>query len=145
MSPDVVTPVSQVDFINSFLEAIYKDVHRVSDLLHKMGIKESVISALRQDYLRPYLLVLMQRWQAVLRDELPERHAEILIRRYALHSQSPPTLNTLGEEYGVSRERIRQLQEKACDVCGCRVVANYSWTRHWKLSMKSLNFHRLNW
>lgn len=112
MLPENIDLRSQLDRINSFLATVYKDIYRVSVLLHKLNAKESVIIALRQAHLRAYLLALTQRWQVVIRNELPERHAEIIIRRYALHNQAPPTLETLGVEYGISRERIRQIQEK---------------------------------
>ena len=59
-----------------------------------------------------------QLWQAqLLRQELralvqqlPEQLREVIVRRYGLGSAAPCTLQALGEEWGVSREWIRQLQ-----------------------------------
>ena len=43
-------------------------------------------------------------------DGLPERARYVLVRRYGLHDTDPATLAELGDELGVSRERVRQLQ-----------------------------------
>src|SRR3712207_864007 len=44
---------------------------------------------------------------------LPERHRDVLVRRYGLEDQKPATLAELSEELKVSRERVRQLQREA--------------------------------
>jgi RNA polymerase primary sigma factor len=44
---------------------------------------------------------------------LPERHQQVLVRRYGLDDQKPATLAQLSEELKVSRERVRQLQREA--------------------------------
>jgi len=44
-------------------------------------------------------------------DELNERDRDIFERRHL--SDEPPTLESLGEEYGISRERVRQLEARA--------------------------------
>lgn len=44
---------------------------------------------------------------------LDERHAQVLELRLGLGSHEPMTLQQVGEEFGVSRERIRQLQVRA--------------------------------
>jgi len=44
---------------------------------------------------------------------LPERHRDVLVRRYGLDDQKPATLAQLSDELKVSRERIRQLQREA--------------------------------
>ncbi len=44
-------------------------------------------------------------------DELNERDRDIFERRHL--SEEPPTLEALGEEYGISRERVRQLEARA--------------------------------
>lgn len=45
--------------------------------------------------------------------QLPERHREVLIRRYGLDDSEKSTLAELSDEMGISRERIRQLQREA--------------------------------
>jgi RNA polymerase sigma-32 factor len=44
-------------------------------------------------------------------DVLSERDRDIFERRHL--SDEPPTLESLGEEYGISRERVRQLEARA--------------------------------
>jgi RNA polymerase primary sigma factor len=44
---------------------------------------------------------------------LPERVRYVLIRRYGLDDREPATLVELGDELGISRERVRQLQREA--------------------------------
>ena len=45
--------------------------------------------------------------------KLSEREAEILRMRYGLNGHKPMTLQMAGEQMGVSRERIRQIEVKA--------------------------------
>ena len=44
---------------------------------------------------------------------LPAKARYVLMRRYGLDEQDPPTLAELAAELGVSRERVRQLQREA--------------------------------
>jgi RNA polymerase primary sigma factor len=46
-------------------------------------------------------------------EQLPERHRNVLIRRYGLDDWGPATLAELGAELQVSRQRVRQLQREA--------------------------------
>ncbi|MGP3732210.1 sigma-70 family RNA polymerase sigma factor [Streptomyces sp. GDS52] len=46
-------------------------------------------------------------------DTFPERERRILVRRLGLDGDEPSTLDELGREFGVTRERIRQLEVKA--------------------------------
>ena len=52
-------------------------------------------------------------WLEEAVERLPERHREVLIRRYGLDDRDKATLAELSEELGVSRERVRQLQREA--------------------------------
>jgi RNA polymerase primary sigma factor/RNA polymerase sigma factor len=67
--------------------------------------------------------------QGVLYDlvgQLPERLGQVIVGRYGLGGQPPCTLKELGEELGLSGERVRQLQQDAL-----------AWLRHpahsWRL------------
>lgn len=64
--------------------------------------------------------------QAVLEDEqieilskmlekLSHKEKDILIKRYGLDTGQKKTLDEIGEEYGVSRERIRQIENRALE------------------------------
>jgi RNA polymerase primary sigma factor len=46
-------------------------------------------------------------------DRLPERYRHVLVRRYGLDDKDPATLAELGDELGLSHERVRQLQLQA--------------------------------
>ena len=46
-------------------------------------------------------------------DRLPERYRRVLVRRYGLDNKDPATLAELGDELGLSHERVRQLQLQA--------------------------------
>jgi RNA polymerase sigma factor (sigma-70 family) len=64
----------------------------------------------------PYVVVaqleLQQRMADCLSD-LPEREADILRLRFGLDTDRPQTLREIGDLYGLSRERIRQLESLA--------------------------------
>ena len=47
-------------------------------------------------------------WEAI--ERLPEPDRRILLRRYGLDGREPATLLEVGEELGMSRERVRQIQ-----------------------------------
>ncbi|WP_144055876.1 sigma-70 family RNA polymerase sigma factor [Octadecabacter arcticus] len=68
--------------------------------------------------LEPFQRVLEQQRQAIIKDfleDLPERHADIIVRRFGLDGNDEMTLEQCGQVYGVTRERIRQLEAKAID------------------------------
>ena len=46
-------------------------------------------------------------------DSLDPREKEVLIKRYGLLNEEPMTLENVGKDMNLSRERIRQIEEKA--------------------------------
>ena len=44
---------------------------------------------------------------------LSEREKEVLVLRYGFNDRAPMTLEKVGKKYGISRERVRQIEEKA--------------------------------
>ncbi|MFD4344188.1 sigma-70 family RNA polymerase sigma factor [Streptomyces coelicoflavus] len=56
-------------------------------------------------------------------DTFTEREARILVRRLGLDGDEPSTLDDLGREFGVTRERIRQIEGKARPVLRERMRA----------------------
>ena len=50
-------------------------------------------------------------WQAL--DELNEREQQVMVLRYGLEDGQTRTLEEVGQKFGVTRERIRQIESKA--------------------------------
>ncbi|MFU8837875.1 MAG: RNA polymerase sigma factor RpoS [Thiohalomonadaceae bacterium] len=46
-------------------------------------------------------------------DKLTEKQREVVVRRFGLHGHDPSTLEDVGAEIGVTRERVRQIQIEA--------------------------------
>ncbi len=64
----------------------------------------------------PMSLTLHNEVEVLLEDglnELNEREREVLAGRYGLHDREPETLEVLAERLGLTRERIRQIQQEA--------------------------------
>lgn len=47
--------------------------------------------------------------------DLPKNEQEILELRFGLNDREPQTLDTIGSKFGVTRERIRQIESKSLD------------------------------
>jgi RNA polymerase primary sigma factor len=46
-------------------------------------------------------------------DDLNDNEREILVMRFGLDDREPETLDTIGQKFGVTRERIRQIEAKS--------------------------------
>jgi DNA-directed RNA polymerase sigma subunit (sigma70/sigma32) len=53
------------------------------------------------------------RWLWSMVALLPDRHREVLVRRYGLHGDEPETHAEIGARLGVGEERSRQLEHEA--------------------------------
>lgn len=98
---------------NRFLEALYGQPRQISDLLVKRRVSADEIRCIRRDHLASYLVAVTRLaldWMAQAR---PDREVYILRRRYSLDSQEGATLAALGQELGITRERVRQLQVRS--------------------------------
>jgi RNA polymerase sigma factor (sigma-70 family) len=51
--------------------------------------------------------------ERVLRTVLPARAVEVVERRYGFHTAETETLESISDDFGVSRERIRQIEAKS--------------------------------
>ncbi|MFJ4171666.1 RNA polymerase sigma factor RpoD/SigA [Paenarthrobacter sp. NPDC089714] len=59
--------------------------------------------------------VLLREQIHALLDSLSEREADVVAMRFGLSDGEPKTLDEIGKVYGVTRERIRQIEKKAMD------------------------------
>ncbi|MFE3317561.1 RNA polymerase sigma factor RpoD/SigA [Nocardia sp. NPDC059195] len=62
---------------------------------------------------REIVFALLQGQIAVVLETVSEREASVVSMRFGLLDDSPKTLDEIGKIYGVSRERIRQIEKKA--------------------------------
>ena len=81
------------------------------------GSSESVMDSVADDGATdPMSLTLSNEVERLLEhglDELNDREREVLAGRYGLRDREPETLEVLAERLGLTRERIRQIQQEA--------------------------------
>jgi hypothetical protein len=73
-----------------------------------MGILDTIINTHQQESLQQFELSLII---SKILDPLKEREKLILSKRYGLQGHEPQTLKTVGEEQGLTRERVRQIEK----------------------------------
>ena len=49
--------------------------------------------------------------------KLPERHRDVLMHRYGVFGYRKMTLQEIADSYGITRERVRQIESKALSMC----------------------------
>jgi RNA polymerase primary sigma factor len=76
----------------------------LGDLLEQTGIPDTDELLLRESFSRALSDALA---------ELPERERNVLELRFGLIDDQPKTLREIGEEMGLSRERVRQIESRA--------------------------------
>lgn len=103
----------QAESINEFVAQVYTQPERLSDLLARTLLTDSQVNVLRQKHLPILFREISKIWMAYIHEELPPNNAEVLRRRFFLIGQGPDTLAEIGTSMNLSRERIRQLQQKA--------------------------------
>ncbi|NMC73028.1 MAG: sigma-70 family RNA polymerase sigma factor [Geobacteraceae bacterium] len=57
-------------------------------------------------------------------EELSENERKIITLRFGLEDKEPQTLDTIGKDFGVTRERIRQIEAKSLEKLRKRLQAN---------------------
>lgn len=99
--------------LNELLKDIFGEEYRISSILKSANFSQDQITYLQGGGLHN----LMQNIDFALRVYLisysnTSKNCDILYQRYGLFGHKKQTLEHIGEQYGVSRERIRQLQAK---------------------------------
>ena len=107
---DQIDPHSQLEHIVRFLDDLRMETRHLISLLYAKGIWHGSTDTTGDEHLPVYLARLCERWLPVIRGAIAERNADILIRRYCLDGQAQSTLKDLGQKYGVTVERARQLE-----------------------------------
>jgi RNA polymerase sigma-32 factor len=102
---DVIDMSQRLDSWELSLDA---PVREDSDEAHQSFLSDEEQAGVDEDLANQELRRLFHDELMAVRDTLDDKERDILDRR--LLAEEPMTLNELGEEHGVSRERIRQLQ-----------------------------------
>lgn len=76
----------------------------IGDLVADENIESPLEAIFKED--------VTKRIQGLL-STLDERESDVLVRRYGLNNQKAQTLEEIGKAYQLSKERIRQIEEKA--------------------------------
>ena len=87
----------------------------VADLVADTSIESPLIDLHKEEVCRKIQDVL---------STLEEREADILCRRYGILNNRPQTLEEVGNAYGLSKERIRQIENKALNKLRHPIRAN---------------------
>lgn len=99
--------------INRLLETIYGKPHFISDILRAKGFEEEEIQLIKRHHLEDYLDKFVDGLHEVFDNPKWDRLLETIRYRYGLAEREKMTLRAIGAIYGLSGERIRQLQNKA--------------------------------
>lgn len=120
--------------LNRFLTAVYGAETRPSSLLAQLGYSPQQIEAMRAQHFERALTSLVEAIRervASWRDG--ERLWFIVCRRFGFDGKPPETLQGLGQQLDISRERVRQLERKALRRCRTRASK-----RHWEATLQSV-------
>lgn len=100
--------------LNDLAKDLYGTEWRISAALEKYPFSEAQIAFLKADGLETFLLNIDFALQCrLLCGSNSVRFFNIIYQRYGLFGYAKQTLQAIGEEMGISRERVRQLEEKA--------------------------------
>lgn len=100
--------------LNDLAKDLYGTEWRISAALEKYPFSEAQIAFLKADGLETFLLNIDFALQCrLLCGSNGMRFFNIIYQRYGLFGCAKQTLQAIGEEMGISRERVRQLEEKA--------------------------------
>jgi DNA-directed RNA polymerase sigma subunit (sigma70/sigma32) len=98
--------------INGWLDDIFGDGVRLSDLLRKAGLDEAEIEQIKADYLTIYVQSVLNLIAETTDKHDGERRNAVMMRYYGLMNGERESLRAIGESLQLSRERMRQLLKK---------------------------------
>jgi len=99
--------------LNKILKEIHGRNYRISNILQRRGISDTDIEILKTHKLDQIINHYIHLLKRCLEDKNNEnRLFSIIIRRFGLNGREVSTLKQLGVEFGISRERVRQLEQK---------------------------------
>lgn len=101
------------DYLNSILKTVSTDVsfgheneNTLADIIADFAYNEPDNLLIKQN---------MEKSIAQIINELPEREKDILVCYFGLNGDDPMTLEEIGEKYGLTRERVRQIKERTLE------------------------------
>lgn len=106
---------------SDYIEGLKKVVYRTYSIESPIGkgTDYSLKNTIRdQDSDRPiFLLENVERFEKVSSwlEQLSEQEKRIIVLRYGLDDGDPQTLEAIGKRFGVTRERVRQVESKALE------------------------------
>ncbi len=105
----------EIETLNRLFCKIFGENVRFSTILNDLGFNEQEVQTIRDRFLRQIIdLFIFEILQESLSTRTDGKRVwNILSSRYGLVGNHSKTLKSLGEELGISRERVRQLEEKA--------------------------------
>lgn len=100
--------------LNALSKDIYGEERRLSSILNSIGFDSEQLSYLQGQGLSELLRNIDFSLRCVFFSYANgTQHFYIIYHRYGLFGYEKKTLESIGQEYGISRERVRQLQAKA--------------------------------
>ena len=73
----------------------------------------NLVCPVEVDFLQP--IMDSELWDVL--QKLPDRHREVLMHRYGVFGYRKMTLQEIADSYGITRERVRQIESKAISMC----------------------------
>jgi len=104
--------IHRLAHLNRFLEQVFGEPTRLSDILLRSGLSPSDIESIKRLQMEAIFDSVCYHLVAYLREVLPPKHARVVADRFCLSGPDQPTLQAIADELDLSRERIRQLQNK---------------------------------
>ncbi|MGR3280373.1 sigma-70 family RNA polymerase sigma factor, partial [Acaryochloris marina NIES-2412] len=102
------------------LKKLKQNMHHLQDVLSldvRVGKEQDTTlgELIEAQHSTPTYLELLDQSEEILRylSLLDERQRYVIVQRYGLEDGEPKTMQDIGQQLGVSRERIRQIHNKA--------------------------------